>query len=241
MPVLGIVLGLLLALAVLLGGWMGNRLVRSPEHLPQWLPFSGGLLLGLVFLHLIPEAVEAADVWAGAALLAGFGLQLLLDQVTGGLEHAHPHGGLAPSEGGGLLMGLCLHSFVESWPLGLVDRYPRTAELLFVAILVHKAPMGMMLVHLLQRSGWSPRRLWTATATLALMPILGIVAAALSLRELPESMLGVLLGVSAGIFMYLAVFLLMENLLRGHHLIGARLLTFAGGLGVASVAAFLSH
>jgi hypothetical protein len=54
-------------------------------------------------------------------------------------------------------------------------------------------------------------------------------------------MLGVLLGVSAGIFMYLAVFLLMENLLRGHHLIGARLLTFAGGLGVASVAAFLSH
>lgn len=237
----GISLGFILALAVLLGGWLGDRWARSAERLQGWLPYSAGLLLGLGFLHLIPEAVAAARGWAGVALLLGFGLQLLLDQMTGGLEHAHPYGSLSPLEGMGVLVGVCLHSFIEAWPLALAAAYPQTIGLLFLAILAHKTPMGLMLVHLLRSANWASRRIWTAISLLASMPLLGIAAATLVVQELPPAALGVLLGVSAGIFLYLAVFLLMENLVRGHRLIRTRFMVFLAGIGTAAVTALLTH
>ncbi|MBL4710802.1 MAG: ZIP family metal transporter, partial [Flavobacteriales bacterium] len=55
------------------------------------LSFSGAYLLGICFLHLIPELFEENDSSVGLYLLIGFFLQLILDYFSGGIEHGHAH------------------------------------------------------------------------------------------------------------------------------------------------------
>jgi len=121
------------------------------------LSFSGAYLLGTVVIHLLPEIFhETTDTHTSSGhgttatfILAGFFIQLLIVQLTRGLEHGHLHLHDHHSTGyvTGVVFGLSVHAFMEGIPLtnaGSAEVAP-----VFKAILVHKIPEAFALATVL--------------------------------------------------------------------------------------------
>ena len=109
----GITLVVVALLGALLGEWLGDRF---KQHMPLLLSFGGAFLLGLCFLHLLPEAF-AMNVGAGHWVIGGFLLQIGLEYLSKGMEHGHVH---VHGNRFGLLafLSLCLHALIEAMPFG---------------------------------------------------------------------------------------------------------------------------
>ena len=80
-----ITLVLVALIGALLGEWLGDKF---KQHMPLLLSFGGAFLLGLCFLHLLPEAFEM-NTHAGQWVVAGFLIQIGLEYLSKGMEHGH--------------------------------------------------------------------------------------------------------------------------------------------------------
>ncbi|MGB0194000.1 MAG: ZIP family metal transporter, partial [Schleiferiaceae bacterium] len=80
------------------------------------LAFSGAFLFGTLLTHMIPEVFHEGSVHMGWWIMLGFGVQLMLDYLSEGLEHGHfhSHGKTVPWLA---IVGLLLHAFIEGMPL----------------------------------------------------------------------------------------------------------------------------
>ena len=58
---------------------------RAMNNLSIILAFGGAFIMGLIFLHLVPEAFSYSSI-AGTFVLIGFLLQILLEYLSKGLE-----------------------------------------------------------------------------------------------------------------------------------------------------------
>ena len=107
--ILSVLCGIVAALKLRLG---------EPRRVKLVTAFTGAYLMALTCLHLLPEVFAAktdhAALSLGAFILLGFFLQVVLDNFSGGIEHGHTHGS-APIA---VMVGLCLHAFLEAMPLG---------------------------------------------------------------------------------------------------------------------------
>ena len=92
---------LIFLLATFLGGWVFVLLgQRGLDNLGVILSFGGSIIIGMCFLHLVPEAFGTTSL-AGVFVIGGFLVQGLLEYLSKGIEHghfhAHDHGGTAKS------------------------------------------------------------------------------------------------------------------------------------------------
>jgi zinc transporter ZupT len=126
------------------------------------IPFSAGVLLGVVLFGLAPELVVELG-WTVSVMLfgAGYGLLLLLNRyaypVCPTCSHDHDHIACATELhgfAGPLIAAAALHSFLDGWsiasvqlhvPLGLRVAVP-------VAVALHKVPEGIALGGILRAS-----------------------------------------------------------------------------------------
>lgn len=116
---MGILDYLLLFSSVLIGGGLAFYLRRNDQNLVQLLlSFSGAYILGITFLHLVPETYNG-NAKMGYFVLLGFFIQLLLEQLSKGVEHGHIHAfsNTNTSAAFAIMVGLCLHAFIEGLPL----------------------------------------------------------------------------------------------------------------------------
>src|ERR1044071_10270149 len=117
--------GLIAFISILLSGAI-LLLVNVPRTAMRLLlAFSGAFLFAISMLHLIPELYETKTVNIGMWILAGFLLQLLLEYLSEGIEHGHVHADAGHTHDHkhakiplGVVVGLCLHSFLEVLPSG---------------------------------------------------------------------------------------------------------------------------
>ena len=78
--------------AVLAGGGLAFWFKSNNRRLLQLvLSFVGAYLLGILVLHLIPDAYSSGEKHIGLWVLAGFFIQLTLEQFSLGVEHGHIH------------------------------------------------------------------------------------------------------------------------------------------------------
>ncbi|MCT4663695.1 MAG: ZIP family metal transporter [Flavobacteriales bacterium] len=151
----------LLTLAGLFSFWYyyhGFKLFSSP--VVRWLTtFSGAYLLGIVFLHILPEiysqgAVAHSDhhghqhqegVYLGLWIFIGFFIQLILDYWSKGIEHGHVHGKI----GLGVVVALSLHSLIETMPI-LGHTHAHSSML--YGIVLHKIPIALVLGNILRKN-----------------------------------------------------------------------------------------
>lgn len=173
----------LLVASVLLGG--GLSLVGKGEGLKKYLPlllsFSGAFLLGIVALELIPEYFSEAIGQPGIFLLLGFFVQLLLENLSQGVEHGHVHAHKQAGFGFGLqvMIGLSVHAFLEGIPLASGDsghahgHVHESGSQLIWAIVLHKLPAAFALGLLLRASDYSLRFRLFCLLLFALMSPLG--------------------------------------------------------------------
>ncbi|MDD5570479.1 MAG: ZIP family metal transporter [Bacteroidales bacterium] len=147
---------LILFFGVLLSGSVIFFIKKESEKLLKLLlSFSGAFLFAISTLSLIPEIYSVeTPLNPGIFILTGFLIQVLLDFLTKGIEHGHSHihsheNKIFPLA---IMIGLCIHSFLEGMPL--VDTFDKEVQhTLLIGIVIHNIPISILLMTLFLSSG----------------------------------------------------------------------------------------
>lgn len=167
--------------------------VRAHGRLHLIYGVAGGVMLGLVGFHLLPEIGETVSpVYAGVPLpfllmIAAFLVMFALAEMIGphpagddaGGEHHHPHVGLIGAS------ALVIHSFMDGLAIGVGFTVSDAMGIaILVAVLAHDFSDGMATVAIMRRHGNSPGRTWTLMLAGAVAPVAGaFIGGALQLSE----------------------------------------------------------
>jgi zinc transporter ZupT len=206
------------------------------------LAFSGAYILGITVLHLLPNVFFGGSHTTGLWLLLGFFIQLLLEQLSGGLEHGHLH----VQEGANwrvavtIMIGLCLHAFMEGLPLAGYSslhaahhsHHQHSEWHLLIGIILHKVPAAFALVILMLLSGFRQRVVVLSLLIFSSMSPLGAALASFLNWDLETQRL--ILALVVGSFLHISTTILFESDNSTHHRIPWRkLLAIIAGLGMS--------
>ena len=240
---------LLLLVAVLIGGGLAFYLRRNDRKLIQLLlSFSGAYILGITFLHLVPETYDgSANI--GFFVLGGFFIQLLLEQLSRGVEHGHIHAvsNTNTAAAMAIMIGLCLHAFIEGLPLDIIEHHHHdhnhalehehlgngVNHLLF-AIVLHKIPAAFALGVLLLLSKFKDS---TVIMYLFIFGTMSPLAAAIggflfNNGWLTNNMIAAIMAIVIGSFLHIATTILFETD-TNHKIPFNKLIAILIGLGIA--------
>ena len=223
----------------------------DPNKLKLLIAFSGAYLLSITALHLLPEVFLGDDrgAYFGAFILLGFFIQVMLEFLSGGIEHGHAHShhhGRLPV---GLMVGLCLHAFLEGMPLGggEVDHshhghshahdHSHGVQPLLMGIVLHKYPVAMVFLAMLLNSGLSRPKAFGLLAVFAAMAPLGTL---LSGVEVVGQFHRESLAIVIGIFLHVSTTILFESS-EGHRFNAYKMIAIAAGLALAGAGMLLLH
>ncbi|KZF21639.1 Zinc/iron permease [Xylona heveae TC161] len=203
------------------------------------------------------ESMPEPHVWVGVALILGFILMYLIDQLPQhAVGHSHsqqrpyhisldnlsqrfhrsasPSGGeeqegfiqsnstMAETRSLSTTIGLVIHAAADGIALGASTSISSTklGLIIFVAIMVHKAPAAFGLTSVLLREGWSKREARTHLIIFSLAAPLGALGTWSLVQLLGRGIMGgdqgtqwwtgVLLLFSAGTFLYVAMHTMQE-------------------------------
>jgi ZIP family zinc transporter len=201
----------------LLGGLIG-ALGTGGRRLPTGLiiNFAAGAFLAVALFHLLPEAASRTG-WpiTLAAGGAGWVLSLLLAKWAGGFCPAcqDPHVAtandrVAVEHATSLVFGLPLlivigfHSSLDGLALVGGAQGSEAADLLTLAVLIHKLPEGMAVAAICRSEGKSPAASLGITALIEAATFVGLAFGVL-VGHGGGLLLGVTLGMVAGSFIYL--------------------------------------
>jgi ZIP family zinc transporter/zinc and cadmium transporter len=214
---------------------------------------SAGVLLGVGFLHILPEAMELTTR-APLFIVLAFVLFYFLEHhllIHAGHEEqhhvnlnvddchddccsrAHPMGWVA-------FIGMGLHSVIDGMIIGTSFGVDSDLGLLAaLGVIAHEVPEGIAMIAILLHYGWSRGKAIQLTSFVALAtPGAAILTYAL-VNNLPEPLLGALLAVAGGSFIYIAASDLIPESHRSRGLSASLALClgilFAWGIG------FLAH
>jgi zinc and cadmium transporter len=192
-----------------------GALVRIARPDARWLrlllSFSGAFLLGVVFLHMLPELYEAAGIGIGLWVLGGFLLQVVLEFFSHGIEHGHMHVHAAPGKVLPLvtLLSLCIHSFTEGMPFADPDV---AGDVYFlIGVLLHKMPMAVALAAVMQRSGAGQGRSWVLLTVFALAAPAGILVGHLAGEGIGTAFLDAMLALAIGMLLHISTTIIFES------------------------------
>ncbi len=195
--------------------------LKWKRDLHPLLSLSGGLLLGVAFLDLLPEALtrgiaERLEISTvlGATLLAIVGFHILDKVFAVHAHHDHAHGepgehcenerhGKTPAYA--RATGMIIHSFFDGLAIGggfAVD--PKLGLLVTLAVVMHDFSDGMSTVTILKNAlGHESKALFPMLALDAIAPFIGaIVGSALAPNA---SVIAIMLAVFSGFFIFLSL------------------------------------
>ncbi|MEM6966107.1 MAG: ZIP family metal transporter [Bacteroidota bacterium] len=231
---------LILFFSVLLGGGTAFYFQRNNKNILQLvLSFSGSFILGISVLHLMPVAFSEKGNAVGLLILFGFFVQLLLEQLSRGVEHGHIHKPHHRRNSFALqvLLGLCIHAFFEGIPLtnDEVHAHHHHHHLLW-GIILHKAPAAFALVLLLMLSGVKESLIWIGLLVFAAMSPFGALVGE-GLKEsgfLTPQRQNYIVAFVVGSFLHIATTILFETDSSGHHQLPLKkMLAVIAGSGMA--------
>ncbi len=194
---------------------------KSSSRLKLLLSFSGAYLLALSLLHLLPEVYEAEKHWAGIFILIGFVAQLVLEFLSGGIEHGHFHFHSKAEKNFPitLMISLCIHTFIECLPLGNMDEHHGIFEgfsgySLVTGILLHNIPVAVTLMSVLIQSGIGKRKVIGSLIIFSLTGPIGLVMGYIfepQLLAISPHFYELAMAIVIGIFLHVSTTILFES------------------------------
>lgn len=189
----------------LAGGALLLSRKKSAQALARYAtPFAAGALLAATFFDLLPESFEQIEASAASSwVLGGIVTFFLLEHFLHWFHHHHEHGGngtpaplvIIGDSIHNLLDGIAIGAaFLINIPVGIVTA---------VAVAAHEIPQEIGDFGLLLKFGYRRKMVLLINAASALMSTVGALVTFWlgSVAELP---IGVLLAVTAGMFIYIA-------------------------------------
>ena len=223
----------------------------DPNKLKLLIAFSGAYLLSITALHLLPEVFTGDDrgAYFGSFVLVGFFIQVMLEYLSGGIEHGHAHTHRSAGLPVGLMIGLCLHAFLEGMPLGGGDAghshhghshhghsHSHGLEPLLLGIVLHKYPVAMVFLAMLLNSGLAKAKAFGLLAVFAAMAPLGTL---LSGVEMVGQYNRESLAIVIGIFLHVSTTILFESS-EGHRFNAYKMMAIAAGLALSAAGMLLN-
>jgi len=248
---------LILFFIAIAGAFVYDRfgsILRS--HLNLILAFGGSFLIGIIFNHLVPEAY-ALNPNAGYIVVLGFLLQGILEYLSQGVEHGHAHHDDANHSHGkmpwAMYFSLCLHALIESMPLSSHDHESHAHHdhaghvhltgietidsTLLVGLILHKFPVALVLMSMLDAFGVSRAKQWGALIFFGLTPMFGMLiydsilhSSSSIASALPQYAGGLLIG----ILLHISTTILFETG-DGHRFNRNKMIVTVAGLALAFV------
>jgi len=223
---------LVLFLAVLVGSGASYIVNTKSALFKLILAFSGAFLFGTLMTHLLPEVFQNSS--GGLWVLLGFGVQLLLDFISKGLEHGHLHTHenripVLP------LVGLFIHAFIEGMPLGLDNimhdhGHDHSTNGLLWSVAFHKIPIALLVATALRSAGLKTWKVVLGILLFALSSPLGN-AMGVGLELDPASFLPVL-GLATGLLLHVSTTILFESA-ANHQFNAMKMLVVAIGIALS--------
>jgi zinc and cadmium transporter len=165
------------------------------------ISFAVGVLLGVAFAHLLPEAnALASRAWLFT--LGSFLAFYVLEQNIA--FHAH-HEDREHSLGTTAFLGLSFHSLLDGIIIGA--GFEVSAALGIVSalgVISHELPEGISITSILLHAGFDRPKTILYSSIVALATPLGAILAWCTLRGLSQEVLGLALAIGAGSFLYIA-------------------------------------
>ena len=237
------------SLSMLVGSYMAGYLPLSfnlSENMIAYTSSLGaGLLIGTALIVIIPEGVNALyridpdltdfktilkeqaenlnHVYLGVALISGFLLMFIIDQVIFQNSHSHTpedatNSLLVPAQASRqrnpstATIGLVVHSAADGVALGAASAsgHSHVELLIFLAIILHKAPAAFGLTSVLLHAGCDKRKIkkhlffFSIAAPLTAVVIFFFLSQFGREGVISDKMNGIALLFSAGTFLYVA-------------------------------------
>jgi ZIP family zinc transporter len=195
-------------LGPILGSLIGIIKRPSAEMTYRLLAFAGGVMISISFLQLIPQSIKFSSVMIClAGFIIGSIIMYLVDTVV---PHIHPE--LCSQEQGCnlertstyLLLGLFLHNIPEGMAIAIgVVSNQKLSLLIALAIAIQKIPEGICTSASYFHCTGKRLRSFLISAANILPLLLGFFLSEYLFRQMPGSLIGLIIGATAGIMIYI--------------------------------------
>lgn len=206
------IIWLVLIGSVALGGAASWIIKTNGKAFKILLAFSGAFLFGTIITHMMPEVFQSGTT-ASWWILLGFGIQILLDFISKGLEHGHFHSHinklpLLP------LLGLFIHSFIEGMPLGGESEHLHSHQSEFQqgflwSLAFHKIPIALLVASALRNAKLSNLMIISSLVLFAISTPLGAFFA--EQTNTSSALTIPILAVATGLLLHVSTTILFES------------------------------
>lgn len=206
------------------------------------ISFAAGVLLAAAFTVLLPESLELTERGVAAVLLSFLAFYLLEHYILLHTHH-HEHGHEGPARPHSLTLiafvGLAFHSLLDGIVIGTGFEVDFSLGLIAtLGVISHEVPEGISIMSVMLYGGYSRVAATLYSLVVALATPLGALFALFGLQGTSSEVLGVLLAMAAGSFVYIAASDLIPEI---HHTpsVGAALLVIGGAALILAAGAIL--
>ena len=192
----------------MLGGCVSTFKSWAPNKFEFIINFCAGNFIGAVLFHMIPEATSILRFQMVYPMVIGFFSIYGIENALGSKDFTTQEL-VYQKMGLSALMGISFHSFVEGFAMGAATLMD-VGFVVVAAIIFHKFPVAMALSGLFIKAGkYDKKTIIFIIFVFALTTPLGVLFSFGAFGVIDKYWLGVAIAVSAGTFIYLALFDLM--------------------------------
>ncbi len=203
----GTVAGLATLLGILLMRGKQSWAIERSQYVNS---FAAGLILALVFFHLMPEAADLTEIAFPIIFIGFFGFYFLENFIvihSGSELHFHESDPCLQhsSEINGYMAfsGLAFHSFIDGIIIGVgFELGTEIGVLAAFAVIAHEVPEGVTSFALINET--IPDKSFLFSLIVALVTPIGALISLTFIHNLNEELIGALLALAAGTFIYIS-------------------------------------
>ncbi len=201
---ISLILGTIAALADVAGGFVLVRARGVERYLHYFVALGAGFLMATALLEMAPEGMRLNPRLGPVLIMGGYCVMHLLEHTINAHFHfgEETHGDefVSARTGYSVLGGLSVHALFDGVAIGsgfVISSW--LGWLIFLAILLHKAPEGFTMASVMMASGRSRAAAFWSAVALALATMAGVLVIQLVPSWVPFG-----LPVSAGVALYVA-------------------------------------
>ncbi|MEG0025850.1 MAG: ZIP family metal transporter [Bacilli bacterium] len=216
-------IGLLLTFAVGLFILIGSAIIIFTKNSQKIVAFSMSfaftVMLGLIFLELIPESLEHINDSLTVSIILTFIFSLLGILFLKVLDHFIPHHEHIKNDENLYHIGivssiaLILHNFIEGMAIfGTTLSNISLGILVSIGVGIHNIPMGMIITSALYKKEKNNKKTIVILLLLAISALVGGVVMTLLSVYINDFILGICLAITLGMLIYISIFELLPKM-----------------------------
>ena len=180
------------------------------------VPFAAGVLITVALLVLIPESVHEVGEASFLVVLASFFGAYLFENFFVHIHHHDSDHGVKKSQIALVIVGDTIHNFIDGIAIAVSFFVnPGLGFITALSTFLHEIPHEISDFGILLNTGWKRGKILLVNIFSASFTIVGAFATYYISHN--DTFVGVMLAISAGIFLYLGAIDFLPNIGRGYN------------------------